>query len=126
MDFHQHNLDTTADLSTLISWTGTAPNTLVVKKTANTHYVPGKDVLDFILSILDAQGQVISGSQDSPVAHLIQVLILPTGVDCATFEDCEVAKLQSTEAFVSSGTEETTQLLDHNIPLTYCQVAVCI
>jgi hypothetical protein len=126
MDLHQYSLDTTDDLSTLISWTGTAPNTLVVKKTDNTHYVPGKDVLDFTLSILDAQGQVISGTQESPVAHLIQVLILPTGVDCATFEACEVAKLQSTQAFLSSGTEKSTLLLDRNILLTYCQVAVCI
>ena len=70
MDLHQHNLDTTADPSTLISWTGTAPNTLVVKTTDNTQYVPGKDVLDFTLSILDAQGQVISCTQECPIAHM--------------------------------------------------------
>jgi len=103
-----------------------APNRLTITQHA-TVYVPGKDSLDVTFSLLDSQGQLVAGSDETPISHMIQVLVLPHASDCSSFSSCELMKLQPPEPYLSSGAHITTSLLDDfdtAIPLKFCQVDV--
>ena len=103
----------------------TAPSELVLSSAAMA-YVPGKSALDVVFSLLDSSGQVVGGTKDNPISHMVQFLILPVDADCATFEDCEVLKLQPTESFLSRGDARTTSTMrDFDVAhLKFCQVGV--
>ena len=38
--------------------------------------------------------QIIVGSPDVPISHMVQLLVLPSNVECMSFESCEIHKLQ--------------------------------
>ena len=53
--------------------------------------------------------------------------MLPAGSDCATFDSCELVKLQPPQPYLSSGEQATTSLVDDfdfAIPMKFCQVGV--
>ena len=101
-----------------------APRSLVIMQYAKV-YVPGKDGLNFTFSLLDSLGQSVVGSEETPISHMIQVLVLPVDAECATFDACELVKLQPPEPYLSSGTKRTTSLIDDfefAAPMKFCQV----
>ena len=91
-------------------------------------YVPGYTPLDITFSLEDATGASVMGSEHIPIAHLIQLLVLPVDAACSTFAACERQKMQPVESFLSSGMQKTTSILrdvvTHKISLKYCQVGV--
>ena len=104
----------------------TAPSSLIVEH-YQRQYVPGMSSLNLTFSLRDAQGEAVKGSSTAAISHMVQILVLPSSVDCVTFESCEAHKLQPSEAFRSSATKTTTSLLldfTHEVPLRYCQVGV--
>jgi len=103
-----------------------APRSLVIEQYAKV-YVPGKDGLNVKFSLLDSLGQSVVGSEETPISYMVQVLVLPVDAECATFDACELVKLQPPEPYLSSGTQRTTSLVDDfdfTAPLKFCQVDV--
>ena len=95
--------------------------------TFGKQYAPGMTPLDITLSLFDAQGVPVVGSAQNPIAHLVQMLVLPVGTACSTFATCDRVKLQPIESFLTNGAQHTTSLLrDHHvtIALKYCQIGV--
>ena len=103
-----------------------APTGLVLSGTYATAYVPGQSSLDVSFSLLDGKGQIVGGTTERPISHMVQILILPVSADCTTFASCERLKLQSTESFLSKGDAILTSLKEDFVapPLRYCQIGV--
>lgn len=103
-----------------------APSALILEG-FQKRYVPGKSSLSLTFSLRDTMGNAVKGSSTSPISHMVQLLVLPTSVECSTFETCESKKLQPTESFLSTSTKTITSLLlDFSNPpqLRYCQISV--
>ena len=103
-----------------------APRHLAITQYAKM-YMPGKDSLNLTFYLSDSLGQSVIGSEQTPIAHMIQVLVLPVDAECATFDACELAKLQPPVPYLSIGTQKTTSLVDDfdlTAPLKFCQVDV--
>ena len=87
----------------------TAPSELVLGELrpvpGELIYVPGVTRFNVTFSMRDALGQVVVGSPRLPIRHMVQLLVLPTSVECKFSESCETHKLQSTE--VSPGTNNS-------------------
>ena len=89
--------------------------------------MPGVSNLDFTLSLQDARGQIVVGSEEHRISHLVQLFVLPRDCECTSIASCDEFKLQSIESRQTSGTQATTSLkLDFNYPapLKYCEVGV--
>ena len=100
----------------------TAPNEIIATEHGQ-HYVPGHGILNVTLVLVDAKGQRVAGSGQTPIQHMIQVVVVPVSADCSAFETCQQLKLQPTESFLSSGgSEGTTQFAVEKMVLQFCQV----
>ena len=97
---------------------GTAPSRLVVVEHAS-HYIPGKSSFDISFSMLDFIGQPVKGSQDLSIEHVVQVVVLPSNVQCEDFDTCQDFKLQMSDSYRSSGTQEVTSLIRDFEPVTF-------
>jgi len=73
----------------------TAPATITVVSHGQG-YVPGQTSIDITFSLFDAQGRIVVGSPSMPIAHQVQLLVLPVDAICSTFEACERMKMQPT------------------------------
>jgi len=101
------------------------PSELVIEKYV-TAYTPGQTTFDVSFSLKDTRGQVVVGTKQETISHLIYVLALPGGADCTTFSICERVKLQPTESFLSRGDVVMTSLAQDfdASPLKFCQVGI--
>ena len=77
----------------------TAPSELVLGELApvlgERLYVPGSTLLNVTFSMLDSMRQILRGSTENPISHMVQLLVLPRDTACDTFESCEQIKLQA-------------------------------